>query len=473
MKQNSKKETTKGLSMIESFVGKPFRKDLNLEKAIIGACLVDEMGYPIASQLIDSDNFYYPTSKKVWSKIEKLHSDGVKIDLISASDAETMDYVMDASMTVSSISNLESHCKILYEQYMERTFLQRVFDSAMQVGDNDIFEVVDDLEKGILGLFKFKNDNLDTGESIVQKMIAQSKASFDRGSNMPGNYFTGLKKFDEMMGGLEYGDLMVIAARPGMGKSSIQNNVNQYCVMNNISCFSGSGELSNEKMGFRLVAGLTGISTKDVETGSYLADARQEVEVSKAFDLIKKSKVFFYAGNLSISMARRKVLLHKSLHGTRLFMFDRVGLFTEVRNAKDDVQARNNVLAALRALAISEQVSIIVFSQLTKEPEKRVDKRPVISDLYGGTGGPANVTKAVLIYRPQGYGFEQFPGGPFEGEQARGKAELISDKNTFGGLGSVLVNFNPLTQTFFEDGDLIDDDFKVYEAPNNLNDIPF
>lgn len=444
-----------GYSPIEAFVGRKHRRDWDLEKVIIGACVNDSMGFPIASQILSKENFWYTENQQVWERMEKLHKDGMKIDMISAAGGEQVMHVMECAQSVLNSKHLESHCKLLYEQFMERSVLHNIMSSAKRVGEDDIFEVVDEMEKGILNLFKFKTDNLDSGATIVDKMLLKSQEAFDRGSSMPGQYFTGMNRFDEMMGGLEYGDLMVIAARPGMGKSSIQNNVNKFCVENKISCFSGSGELSNEKMGFRLVAAMTGISTKDIETGAFIARDDYSVQVGNAFEKIKESQIFFYAGNLSVNMARRKVLLHKSLNGTRIFMFDRIGLFAEVRNAKDDVQARNNVLAALRALAISEQVSIIVFSQLTKEPEKRMDKRPVISDLYGGTGGPANVTKAVLIYRPEGYGFNDFPGGPFEGEPCKGKAELISDKNTFGGLGSVMVDFNPYTQSFYDDDDSI------------------
>jgi replicative DNA helicase len=455
-----------GIDPITYLTGKELPKDKNLEMMVLGACLVDELGYPLASQVIDKKVFYYPESQALWGIIETLSNRREKIDIATVtSEAKgTIDvgFVMECSMKVSSADHTEAHSRVLYERFMERELQKYSIETMQSLGVTDVIDIVEELERKLVGLWKVKTEHIDTGATLVEKMQKDARKNYDAGDQMLGDYFTGIKSLDEAIGGLEPGDLMVIGGRPGMGKSSMQNTMNRYSILNNIPVYSASGEMTNLKMGYRAIGALSGFPTNDVQMGKFFGNDKDMLSVDEAFEKMKKSPILFDGGQLSVPKARKQILLHKSISNTKIFMFDRLGLFQEVTSVKDGVAARNNVMAELRAIATAEGVSIILFSQLVNRVEDRADKRPILSDFYGGGGTPANVTKAMMVYRPIYYGMDTFPSGPFEGEPSKGRVEMIIEKNTFGGKDSVLIGFNPLTQSYYELGD----------APEQLSDYP-
>lgn len=434
--------------------------DKETEMAVLGGLMVDKNAVYDVVDKLNPSIFYYSPHQLVCKNILELFRDSKPIDLLTVTeqakkngDLEAIGgpyYLVDLTNRVASSANIRAHFMIIVRTWIAREMIQSGNDMLGRLYANeDPLVVMDEVESLFMKLTAEQTTRMESAAAVADAMLERSRKIFDKGGKMIGMPLTGIDAIDNVLGGGEPADVIVFGGRPKSGKSSISTNIGMTCVLNDEPLYNGSGEMQNIKAGYRLAAALSGIPTSDIRKGAFFDKEKKELMESfnDAYEKIKKSKIIFDEGPLSIPKMKADV---KRLYreGVRIFLYDRIMLFKEVLNGKDKYQEITNVTAAMRSLANETGAIIVPYIQLSGDAERSPHKRPDARHMFGATGAQANVTKAMLIYRPEMYGFKNFEAGPYEGQVAKGLAEVFLVLSNDYELRSAKVGFDGPCQCF-------------------------
>lgn len=422
------------------------RKDF--EQIIIGTFLVDNMAIHRGLSLLDRDHFSDPETKHVFNGILKALESGFDIDLLTVSQhcpAVETTTLVDWTMKVGSSAHLASHIEMLRRHYVVDILNKFQADATVE----NVSEVLERLESIISSAYRGSGEVSEALGAVAARMLEKSKKMAERGGEMVGDELWGVNELDKLLGGWEGGDVIAVAGRPKMGKSSGTNTISKYQILQGNPIWIASGEMPNMKSSYRLAAALAGIPTRELEKGTFLNDKDMVAQFEVAYEKMVHAKAYLYDGALSVGKMESEMKRHYYEHGVRIFQIDRMGLFQEIHEARDSNSARLKVAGALRSFANKMgDVAVVIYSQVNADAERTSHKRPEAHQIYGATAIQANCTKACIIYRPDGYSMSNFEAGPYEGTMAKGLAEVYTVLNNYGDLGSSLVKFNSLTQQF-------------------------
>jgi replicative DNA helicase len=304
----------------------------------------------------------------------------------------------------------------------------------------------------VLNITSENNRRAKTGVQVYDEYIGRAQQIQSSKTGLIGRPLFGIHELDQILGGVRGNDLIVVAARPKMGKTALVMSAVANMVLWNDPFALMSGEISNVDAMSRLLASYTNVDSYRLDRGEFFVHS----SIANTMDAYKElltligDKAIFDNPELSIPYAMSKVQSLRDVLGIKTFFIDRVGLFSEVMsNPNNDHAMRNQVTAKLRLLS-NRGNSIFVASQLSADVEKTATKRPELRHVFGGTGVQANATRVLLVYRPEVYGFSEFPSGQFEGQDCIGYAEIIVAANTFGETGSIKVRFDKTSQIFIQ-----------------------
>lgn len=283
-------------------------------------------------------------------------------------------------------------------------------------------------------------------------------------SEMKGTPLFGVNELDSMIRGYVPGDVILIAGRPKMGKSTTENTIMVNLIRSDIKFAAFSGEQRNQTRWINLLAGLSDQSYVAIEEGTGYDFKRIEYAYEILANKEKERHFHLYQDQLSLPFLRERVMYHYYKDDVRMFLIDRIGLFKEI-DARNDHTSRTSVTSAIRTLANELGVTFVLFSQANANLDSTLSKRPTPSSVYGNTGVLANCTKGLLLYRPEEYGFTEFPDDSkkYRGTPCAGKIEVIAAIGNRIGRGSVRLNFD------YERVMLKTETFGSYET----RDVPF
>lgn len=262
-------------------------------------------------------------------------------------------------------------------------------------------------------------------------------------SELKGSPLFGISELDLMIRGFVPGDVVLIAGRPKMGKSTTENTIMHNLILSDVKFASFSGEQRNQTRWINLLAALSDESYLNIEDGKDY-DFKK---IESAYEILsnKQKENFFhlYQDQLSLPFIRERVFYHYYNHDVRVFLIDRIGLFKEI-DSRNDHTSRTRVTSEIRALANQLDITFVLFSQCNANLDNTPSKRPTPSSVYGNTGVLANCTKGLLLYRPDEYGFTEFPedSKKFRGQPCGGKIEVIGAIGNRMGRGSVKLKFD-------------------------------
>jgi len=431
---------------------------------------------------------------------ERLKDDGVKpnrealvsfIDFIDEEDRDEFRQVLnEVDVSGGEPGNLEAHAKKVTEAWFlrsVRTAFTEGFAELNDTGDadkavSDFKSKVDKLLEGLSGDDASVAALADIHEAYVKNL--------PDGAGGPDDLF-GLPSLDEVRGADPgTGELIVIAAGPKVGKSSLFNNILRQALRENRPMYFASAEMDARKTYERLAAAQAGLSSRIVGT-KHIFDQKA---VRAAYMAFKKmaagKKVFVEFKPLSVPFVRRVVHLYYHKHGVRHFIFDRIGLFQEVATSRNEFADRRKVTAQLRTLANEMPgIKIILGSQITNESVKSKDKRPHVSHVFGGNGAQADATQVFIIHRPYHVDptNERFRSGPWQGMMAKVPGSMATYAEIYCGLnnngpsnGSAYLLFNGASQVFEDIGqnkyvdvssDAIDEEIERVESGEPMIDL--
>lgn len=424
----------------------------DLEELVLGAILVDQDAIKIAINILQEDSFYHPKHRIIYHAILQLHRERMPIDIGTVAkriedigESENIGgnhKITELTWRVASAANVEFHCRIVEQNAIGRRVISECLRTADLIYSDPvkIFEHVNAMMTRMSQPDIAVTSNDSSADSRINAAVKHIQDAMD-GKNV--GITTGYRQLDECTGGWQNGDLIVIAARPGMGKSALSLNLAHNALPGAI--FIQQMEMTKPQVGIRELAMYTKNSIHNLKKGQLLPDEMDQVR-QVAADL-KKVKVFsdFTAGCTSHDVAAR-IIKHKSDHNIRLAMVDYLQIIKYAEGSNTD-EAIGEITSSFKRLAKDLDIPIILFSQLNRAVENRDNKRPQLSDLRSSGNIEQDADIVIFLMRPDYY--DEFATDE-NGNSMRGKMIMNFAKNRQGFTGDYIMNHDLSRNLIFE-----------------------
>src|SRR6187455_2319909 len=422
--------------------------NLEAERSVLGAILLHNDAFNLAAEIIDAGDFFRDAHRRIFDKMVKLSERGDAIDLVTLKEelgrSSELDevggpaYITALVDGVPRSTNIEHYAKIIKEKATLRHLISsanRILATAYEAEDeadvildqaeHAIFAIADDkVRDGFVSLRDLAQGSLDT----IEKLHSHKELI----TGVP----TGFADLDEMTSGLQPSDLIIIAARPSMGKTSLALNIAQHVgTKTDMTVGVFSLEMSKEQLFLRLLTAEARIDAHRLR-GGFLGE-RDWGKLAQAIGTLSETKIFIDdSPSIGVLEMRAKCRRLASEHGLHLVIVDYIQLMQGRGRFENRTLEVAAISRSLKGLAKELSVPIVVLSQLSRAPESRSDHRPQLSDLRESGALEQDADVVIFIYREDQYADKNAP--PTE---AAGTAELIIAKQRNGPTGVVKLAF--------------------------------
>ncbi len=484
-KQPFDRKKTTSANVISLQQGKIPPQAIDLEEAVLGAMLIDKKGVDEVIDILQPDAFYKIAHQHIFECIYQLFESSEPIDLLTVASGLRKNgkleavggdfYLVQLTQKVASSAHIEFHARIILQKFIQRSLIKissEIIDSAYKDA-TDVFDLLDEAESK---LYDVTQGNIKKSSESAQNLVIQAKKKIEEISKRDGlsGVSTGFEKLDGLTSGWQPSDLIIIAARPGMGKTALTLSMaRNIAVTKQIPVAFFSLEMSSVQLITRLISAETGLSSEKLRTGKLADHEWQQLNV-KVSDLEKAPLFIDDTPSLSIFDLRAKARRLSSQHGIKLIVIDYLQLMTAGTNNKSGnrEQEISTISRNLKALAKELDIPVIALSQLSRAVETRGGtKRPMLSDLRESGAIEQDADIVSFIYRPEYYGIDEWDDE--ERSPSQGQAEFIVAKHRNGGLDNIRLKFVGHLGKF-EDLDSFDAPFEFQSKMNSnpSNEIP-
>jgi len=426
---------------------------IELEEAVLGAMMIDKKGVDDVIDILHNEVFYKESHQLIYQAIFSLFQNAEPIDLLSVSnqlrnsgDLEAAGgdfYLVNLTQKVSSSAHIEFHARIILQKFIQRSLISISSEIIEEAYDEtvDVFDLLDHAETK---LFDVTQGNLKKGSETAEGLVDQAIKKIQEISNKQGmsGIATGFSRLDELTSGWQPSDLVIIAARPGMGKTAFVMSMAKNMAINfgdPVAIFSL--EMSSVQLITRMISSETGISSGKLRKGSLERHEWEQLNV-KVKNLSKAPIFIDDTPSLSIFDLRAKARRLASQHGIKIIIIDYLQLMTAGTSQKggNREQEISSISRNLKALAKELNIPVIALSQLSRAVETRGgSKRPLLSDLRESGAIEQDADIVSFIYRPEYYGQTEWDDE--ERSPCEGQAEFIVAKHRNGGLDNIRLKF--------------------------------
>ena len=459
---------------------------VELEEAVLGAMMIDKKGVDEVIDILQPDAFYKDSHKHIFEAIFQLFTDSQPIDLLTVSaqlkkmgklDLAGGDfYLIQLTQKISSSAHIEFHSRIILQKYIQRSLI-KISSEIIEESYDETTDVFDLLDKAESKLYEVTQGNIKRSSETAQSLVIQAKKRIEEIANKEGlsGIATGFEKLDKITSGWQPSDLIIIAARPGMGKTAFVLSMARNVAIDfkqPVALFSL--EMSSVQLITRLISSETGLSSEKLRTGKLEKHEWEQLSI-KVKDLEKAPLFIDDTPSLSIFDLRAKARRLSSQHGIKLIIVDYLQLMTAGSTGKGGGGNREQEISTisrnLKALAKELNVPVIALSQLSRAVETRgASKRPLLSDLRESGAIEQDADIVSFIYRPEYYKIDEWDDD--EHSPTEGQAEFIIAKHRNGSLENIRLKFIGNLGKF----DNLDDYGSGYgdiESKMNHDDNPF
>jgi len=442
---------------------------LDLEEAVLGAMLIDKKGVDEVIDLLQPEAFYKTAHQYIFESIFNLFQNSQPIDLLTVSadlrkkgklDVAGGDfYLIQLTQKIASSAHIEFHARIILQKYIQRSLI-RISNEIIESSYKESIDVFDLLDEAESKLYDVTQGNIKRSSDTAQNLVMLAKKKIEEIANQEGlsGVSTGFQKLDDLTSGWQPSDLIIIAARPGMGKTALTLSMaRNIAVTKQIPVAFFSLEMSSVQLITRLISAETGLSSEKLRTGK-LADHEWKQLNVKVGDLEKAPLFIDDTPALSIFDLRAKARRLASQHGIKLIVVDYLQLMTagSSNKAGNREQEISTISRNLKSLAKELEIPVIALSQLSRAVETRGGtKRPQLSDLRESGAIEQDADIVSFIYRPEYYGIEEWDDE--DHSPSAGQAEFIVAKHRNGGLDNIRMKFVGNLGKF--------EDFEDFESP--------
>lgn len=432
--------------------GKLQPQAIELEQAVLGALLIDNESLSDAIDSLQAEYFYVPKHQKIFEAIVNLFNNTQPVDILTVSEELKrleyfeyiggLSYVSELTNNVASSSNTEFHARIIAEKFIKRSLINISRKISTDAFDDsiDIFDLLNNAEAELFtvteGTLRKSYDKMSSLIKGALENIEILRNKEDGLSGVP----SGFTNLDRVTSGWQQSDLVICAARPGMGKTAFALTMaRNIAVEHNTPIGFFSLEMSSEQLVNRLIASEAQLGASKLRKGD-LAD-HEMVQLHEKIKHLSEAPIFIDdTPALTIFELRAKARRLVKNHGVKIIMIDYLQLMQAGGNAGNREQEISTISRSLKGIAKELKIPVIALSQVNRGVENRTgigSKRPMLSDLRESGAIEQDADIVTFIYRPEYYKIYEWDNG----DDSRGQGELIIAKHRNGSLKNVRLKF--------------------------------
>ena len=424
---------------------------VEVEQAVLGAMLIEPRAVGRAIELLEEEVFYHGPHARIFAAMSELYERNEAVDQLTVGEelkrrgqlepAGGVVYLAELAAGVASAANIEHHARGLSRGLIEAS--AEISNRAFE-GRSGVHELIDWAEQRI---FALSERGLTQGFEPIEQVLGETmdqleKAQEDRSA--VSGVDTGFEDLNEITSGFQYGDLILLAARPSVGKSALA-----LCCASRAAMQHGKSvavftlEMSKQQVAQRLLSIETGFNLQRLRTGHLGQD--DWLHVTRQAGRLAQAQIYVDdTAGISVLEARAKSRRLKREHGVDLVIIDYLQLMGSHESLQSREQEVSRISRGLKAMAKELGVPVLALSQLSRAPEARTDRRPQLSDLRESGSLEQDADVVMFIYRPEIYGLKSNDdGGSLEGQ-----AEIILAKQRNGPTGSVRLMWSKESASF-------------------------
>lgn len=432
--------------MEEDLVKRIMPHSLEAEQAVIGSMILDRDAIVVASETVTKEDFYQQAHGVLFESMVELYNEGQPVDVITLQNRlrekdvppefSSTEYLVGLLASVVTSANVKYHATIVAEKAVLRRLIKINEEIANRcyLGKESLEDILADTEKQIFHLLQ----NRDSGDFVpIKQVVIQALERIEKAAKAQGNVTgiaTGFLDLDYKTSGLQNSDLILIAARPSMGKTAFALNIAQYVAFHdNLCTVIFSLEMSKEQLVNRLFSLESRVDAQLLRTGN-LADSDWEKLIEGAGVVGRSPLIIDDTPGISIMELRSKCRRYKLEHDLKLVIIDYLQLMSGSGRMDSRQQEISDISRALKGLARELNVPVIALSQLNRTVEQRPDHRPMLSDLRESGAIEQDADVVMFLYRDDYYN-KDTPN--------KNIAEVIIAKQRNGPIGTVNLVWLP------------------------------
>ena len=427
--------------MEEALLKRILPHSIEAEQSVIGSMIMDREAIVVASEIVLSEDFYNKQYGVLFDAMVELNDEGKPVDLVTLQDrlkekdvppeVSSLEFIRDLITAVPTSANVKHYANIVAEKATLRRLIRinEEIANTCYVGKDSLEDILSDTEKRVFDLIQRRN----TGDFVpIRQIVMDAMDTIEKASHNKGNVTgvaTGFLDLDYKTAGMQPSDLILVAARPSMGKTAFVLNIAQYVAFKQgktVAIFSL--EMSKEQLVNRLFAMESRVDSQHLRTGN-LSDVEWEKLIESAGVIGKSNLIIDDTPGISISELRSKCRKYKLEHNLEMIIIDYIQLMSGSGRSTDSRQQEiSEISRSLKALARELHVPVIALSQLNRTVEQRPDHRPMLSDLRESGAIEQDADVVMFIYRDDYYNKDT---------EKKGIAEIIIAKQRNGPIGTV------------------------------------
>ena len=428
--------------MEEALIKRVMPHSIEAEQSVIGAMLMNKDAILSASEMIGGQDFYQSAYGVIFDTIVEMFNEGRTADLVSLKERlkekdvppeiASLEFMRDILNIVSTSVNVRAHAEIIADKSMMRRLikLNEQIANTCYVGKEPLPAILETTEKSVFELLQRRN----SGEYVpIKQVVLNALERIEKAAKSKGvvtGIPTGFIDLDYKLSGMQPSDLILVAARPSMGKTAFVLNIAQHVAFKKergVAVFSL--EMSKEQLVNRLFALESQVDSQALRTGN-LKDSDWEKLIEGAGIIGRSNLIIDDTPGISVSELRSKCRKYKLEHDTQLIIIDYLQLMSGSAGGRSESRQQeiSEISRSLKALARELNVPVIALSQLSRAVEARPDKRPMLSDLRESGAIEQDADVVMFIYRDEYYNKDS---------EKKKQAEIIIAKQRNGPIGTV------------------------------------
>ena len=433
--------------MEEALMKRVMPNSLEAEQSVIGSMIMDREAIIAASEILLKEDFYHQQYGVLFEAMVELFNGGQPADLVTLQnrlkekdvppEVSSLEYVRDLVAAVPTSANVKYYAQIVKEKAVLRKLIKVTenIENECYLGKESLEVILEDTEKKVFELLQ----NRGGGDYVpIKQVVINTLEKIELASKTKGNVTgiaTGFVDLDYKMAGLQPSDLILVAARPSMGKTAFVLNIAQYVAFHsNLTAAIFSLEMSKEQLVNRMFSLESRVDAQVLRSGN-LADSDWEKLIEAAGVIGASNLIIDDTPGISISELRSKCRKYKLEHDLKLVIIDYLQLMSGSGRSTDSRQQEiSDISRSLKALARELNVPVIALSQLSRAVEQRPDHRPMLSDLRESGAIEQDADVVMFIYRDDYYNKDS---------ENKNIAEIILAKQRNGPIGTVNLVWLP------------------------------
>jgi len=439
-------------------ISDPFKTpphSIEAEQAVLGGLMLDNNAWDKVADLLIQDDFYRRDHGLIFNAIAVLADSSQPCDVVTISEwlnnhdelgnAGGLPYLGSLANNTPSAANIKSYAGIVRERSVLRQLIRvgtEITDNAFNTEGRTSIELLDTAEQAVFKIAE-QGSRSDKGYKAVSELLATVVDRIDMLAGLDSSITgisTGFDDFDEMTAGLQESDLIIVAGRPSMGKTTFAMNIAEYAAISGkLSVAIFSMEMPGEALVMRMLSSLSRVDQNRVRSGKL--DDDDWAKLTSSMSLLSEARLFIDdTPALSPTELRARARRIKREHDLDLVVIDYLQLMQVAGSSENRTNEISEISRGLKTLAKELRVPVIALSQLNRSLEQRTDKRPIMSDLRESGAIEQDADVISFVYREEVYNKDD--------PDLKGRAEIIIGKQRNGPIGVIPLTFNGMYTRF-------------------------